>query len=191
VNPGSHPIELVSFFLRSCGGPFAFEFSKYVYRPRSTEDDREYFRAEAESVREAYEKACTGLRPGQDIAVHSTLSFANGRKMHIPMIDLSGRFEEKWVTPIGRLMRAFGIGEFAIYSTGRSAHVYGLGLIAPEQVVHFFGHSLLLNLPDQAPIVDTRWVGHRLIAGYGSLRWSCNGGQYLQLPELLGRFKCM
>jgi hypothetical protein len=34
------------------------------------------------------------------------------------------------------------------------------------------GRLLLLNLPEKPCLVDTRWVGHRLIGGYAALRWS-------------------
>lgn len=44
------------------------------------------------------------------------------------------------------------------------------------------GHLLLINPRNGAEVVDTRWVGHRLIGGFGSLRWSNNSGQYLGLP---------
>lgn len=186
-SPGAHPIELLDFYLAAFG-PFELEFSKYVYRPRSTVDDREYFRASASEAASRYRELEAGLSAGQDLALHSTFTFSQGPR-HIPMMDLMGKFEEAWVEPIGRMMALFGVGEFAVYSTGRSAHVYGLGLISHEQVAPFFARSLLLNLPDQAPIVDSRWIGHRLLAGYGSLRWSCNGGQYLHKPELIGRFR--
>lgn len=188
LSTGGHPIELLNFYLDSYG-PFELEFSKYVYRPRSTVDDREYFRAPAGEATRYYRELEASLQPGQDLALHSTFSFGESNKRHIPMMDLMGKFEEAWVEPIGRMLGLFGVGEFAVYGTGRSAHVYGLGLIAPEQIMPFFARSLLLNLPDQAPIVDSRWIGHRLLAGYGSLRWSCNGGQYLQKPELIGRFR--
>jgi hypothetical protein len=185
--PGSHPIDLLDFYTAAFGS-FELEFSKYIYRPRSTVDDREYFRAPAADASRQYEALEAGLQPGQDLALHSTFTFAGGEKRHIPMMDLMGKFEPDWVEPIGRMMALFGIGEFAVYGTGRSAHVYGLGLISSAEVMPFFARSLLLNLPDQAPIVDSRWIGHRLLAGYGSLRWSCNGGQYLQKPELIRTF---
>lgn len=186
--PGGHPIELLDHYLGSFG-PLELEFSKYIYRPRSTVDDREYFRSAASDAARKYRELEAGLQPGQDLALHSTFTFAAGDKRHIPMMDLMGKFEQAWIEPIGRMLSLFGVEEFAVYGTGRSAHVYGLGLLSPEQVLPFFARSLLLNLPDQAPIVDTRWIGHRLMAGYGSLRWSCNGEQYLQQPELIGTYR--
>jgi hypothetical protein len=188
LSPGSHPVDLLDFFTAAFG-QFELEFSKYIYRPRSTLDDREYFRASAAEAFRRYKALEEGLLPSQDLALHSTITFSGSNKRHIPMMDLMGKFDESWVQPIGRAMALFGVEEFAVYSTGRSAHVYGLGLISPEQVTPFFARSLLLNLPDQPPIVDSRWIGHRLLAGYGSLRWSCNGEQYLQKPEWIGTFR--
>jgi len=50
------------------------------------------------------------------------------------------------------MMHEFKVPEFAVYNTGRSAHVYGLGLLEQSEVLRFFGRALLLNLPDEPPL---------------------------------------
>jgi hypothetical protein len=140
----------------------------------------------SKEARSLYESLLGGLGPGQDLALHSKLRLTGGARAHIPMLDLQGEFREAWVDPIRALLTGFGVERFAVYATGRSAHVYGLSPIAEADLVPYFARALLLNLPEEEPIVDVRWIGHRLEAGYGSLRWSCNGPRYLRKPELAG-----
>lgn len=185
MKPGAHPREVLAYFLERFGPECTLEFSKYIYRPRSTVDDREYFTVGITEAAAAQEALAGSLNPEQDLALHSTLKQKNGETLHIPMLDLHGQFDSASVAPIADLMKVFGVESFAVFGSGRSAHVYGLGSLARDQIVPFLGRSLLLNLPDQPALVDSRWVGHRLIAGYGSLRWTCNSKQYLRLPELI------
>jgi hypothetical protein len=70
-----------------------------------------------------------------------------------------------------------------VYSSGRSFHVYYPTLITHDEWVRFMGSALLLNMTHHAPVVDQRWVGHRLIGGYAALRWSCNTKTYRSMPE--------
>lgn len=188
VNFRLHPSELLDFYREAAGPTLHFEFSKYVYRPRSLVDEREYFTLPAAQARHAFSALVSGLGPEEDLAFHSSLRLSNNT-LHIPMLDLAAAAEETNVGAIGQVMHEFGIKEFALYKTGRSAHVYGLGTLSSAELLRFFGRALLLNLPGQAPVVDARWIGHRVMSGYGSLRWSCNGPQYLQAPELLGRYR--
>ena len=63
-------------------------------------------------------------------------------------------------------------------NSGRSFHAYSLRLISPKEWREFMGRLLLLNLPGRSSFIDSRWVGHRLVAGYASLRWTANSEQY-------------
>ncbi|MGC1520222.1 MAG: hypothetical protein WA803_01670, partial [Steroidobacteraceae bacterium] len=72
---------------------------------------------------------------------------------------------------------------FLYFDSGRSFHAYGLQLISPGEWREFMAKLLLLNLPEGEHLIDARWVGHRLVAGYGALRWSANSDFYLQVPR--------
>lgn len=183
----SHPSGLLERISKLVGEPFEFEFSKYVYVPQSTRDDREYIRAQATEAAALYERVHASLGAAQEVALHSRI-FKGSEELHIPMLDLAEEFSDNHLRAIRALMAEFGVKEFAVYHSGRSAHVYGLGLLSPPELMKFFGHALLLNLPGAAPLVDSRWIGHRVYAGYGSLRWSCNTKQYLSPPKAIGLF---
>jgi hypothetical protein len=80
--------------------------------------------------------------------------------------------------------RVFLTSDF--FSSGRSYHGYATSLLGPKQWHEFLGRALLINSRDSEQIVDARWVGHRLIAGYGSLRLSNSSGQYMGMPKRAG-----
>lgn len=64
-------------------------------------------------------------------------------------------------------------------------HAYGSGLISNKEWVQVMGALLLANLPNEKSIIDSRWIGHRLIGGVASLRWSANSDAYLKAPSLI------
>ena len=70
------------------------------------------------------------------------------------------------------------------FSSGHSFHAYSTKLLTHKEWLSFMGSLLLVNSVDaQNSIIDTRWIGHRIMSGYGSLRWSNNSGKYLQIPK--------
>lgn len=100
------------------------------------------------------------------------------------MIDLSldeGMSKEVFYRMSRYLPKAMMLN-MALYSSGRSFHAYSKTLLGRKEWYDFMGRLLLINPRNSNDVVDTRWVGHRLIGGFGSLRWSNNSGQYLGLP---------
>jgi hypothetical protein len=183
-----HPAALLELIAKQTGIPFAFEFSKYFYKPQSTEDEREYFSFPAADAYQLALEQMQKLAAPFDLALHSRLDLKHRGIHHIPMLDLACEMSDEIVPALTTFLREFGVKEFAVYSSGRSGHVYGLNLIPDTALTKYFARALLLNLPGKSPIVDSRWIGHRLYAGYGSLRWTCNSPQYLQLPTEYGRY---
>lgn len=162
-----------------------FSLSKYVYTPDSLFDDREFFEIEARDFSEnrvIHEIA--SLRPDQELALHSKVR-VNGKTFHIPMIDFSIE-NAVGVDVFDRMSRYLPKSlmlNMAVYSSGRSFHAYSTTLLGPKDWYDFMGRLLLVNPRAQPGIVDSRWIGHRLIGGFGSLRWSNNSGMYLGLPS--------
>lgn len=184
----NHPSELLPLFQRLLPGSFTFEFSKYVYKPQSTIDERELVHISCEQAEAFLPELMQSLNPQQELALHSRIILAQKEYFYFPMLDLLGKFEPWMIPALEGLMREFKIPQFAIYDSGRSGHVYGIHLLNQDQLIKFFSRALLLNLPGKDPMIDTRWIGHRIYAGYGSLRWSCNTKQYLAFPTKVGIF---
>lgn len=177
-----HPFHFLSPLFRRADATYAF--SKYVYTPDSLMDERDFLSLPGEELTKNWVEAMVAsLRPDQELALHSVVHI-KGRKWHIPMIDFS---IEKMVSQevfdrMSCYLPKTLMLNMAVYSTGRSFHAYSTTLIGPKEWHDFMGRLLLINPRNANPIVDTRWVGHRLIGGFGSLRWSNNSEQYLGLP---------
>lgn len=178
----NHPFYFLSSLFRKKEA--TFEFSKYVYTPDSLLDERDTFLLAGDDLTEEWILLnLSQLRPDQELAIHSKVSIA-GRKWHIPMIDFS--LEEEMSQDVfdrmSRYLPKSLMLNMAVYSSGRSFHAYSTTLLTPKEWYDFMGRLLLINPRSADEVVDTRWVGHRLIGGYGSLRWSNNSGQYFGLP---------
>lgn len=178
-----HPFHFIQqLFLR---GEATFSFSKYIYTPDLLFDEREFLSFSGEELTEMrINQEIASLRSDQELALHSNVRI-KGKNFHIPMIDFSTEktvnremFERMSLYLPKTLML-----NMAVYSTGRSFHAYSTTLLTPKGWFDFMGRLLLINPRNQPDIVDSRWIGHRLIGGFGSLRWSNNSGMYLGLPS--------
>lgn len=183
----SHPIDLLPRFndlaLQTRLGSFEYEFSKYIYVPRAIAEKRKPYRADPESFRATYMDAKTSLESVEEIAFHSRLRFPEGRVMHLSMIDMGCASIDPYFPKLKEAFADFGIPSFSVFSSGRSFHIYGHGLLANDhELVRFMGRILLLNLPEQERVIDERWVGHRLMGGYSTLRWTNNNPHYKAAP---------
>lgn len=183
-----HPKDLLPIYSdlakRELGERVRFEFSKYVYVPQMVSEKREVVETAPEQILDFLTRASQDLRFNEEIALHSRILGANGHR-HIPMIDMGcEKIEPHW----GELEKAFldfGIRESTIFHSGRSFHIYGHSLLSTDsELIRFMGRILLLNLPNRERVIDERWVGHRLMAGYLTLRWTNNNSHYKSLPRL-------
>ena len=166
-----------------------FHLSKYKYTPDSLLDEREVLTvASGEFTQTWVDHQLSLLRNDQELALHSSVTIKN-RTYHVPMIDFAFSTEPspRVLDRIHALLFKSVFLTLNFYETGRSFHAYSTSLMTPSEWLEFMGRLLLVNPKgDRDAIVDTRWVGHRLISGYCSLRWSNNSGQYLRMPRLVG-----
>lgn len=184
-----HPFH----FIRSLFGreEAQITFSRYVYTPDSLFDDREFFTLYGNEVTEdRINREISLLRPDQELALHSNVKI-KGKTFHIPMIDFS--IEESLGSEVFDRMSQYLpkklMLNMAAYASGRSYHAYSTTLLSPKDWQEFMGRLLLINPRNQSNIVDSRWIGHRLIGGFSSLRWSNNSNQYLGMPSQINFFK--
>lgn len=176
-----HPFDFLKTLFQ---GEAIFSFSRYVYTPDSLFDTREKFQiAGKEITKERINAEIASLRQDQELAIHSNVQI-NGRNYHIPMIDFSteGDVASGLYDRLGQYLPRKVIMNMALYASGRSFHGYSTTLLGQREWIDFMGRLLLVNPRNQPDIVDSRWVGHRLVGGFGSLRWSNSSGQYCGLP---------
>lgn len=179
-----HPLIVTKEIVARYGSPITLQFSRYVYRRQQVFDERTTFDLEAHDVTpERVIELINSLSPDEELALHSTVR-VRGRRLHIPMIDFSvNTWGAHIVTHLRNYLPRPVFKELMLFDSGRSFHAYSLRLLKPSQWHDFLGRLLLLNLPGETAIVDTRWIGHRLIGGYGALRWSCNTSHYRAYPK--------
>lgn len=162
-----------------------FWFSKYTYLPDSLLDEREVFSLRGEDVsKEVISQSIASLQKDQELAFHSNVR-VKGRNFHIPMIDFSAeeKMDHEVFDRMSRYLKKSLMLNMAFYKSGRSFHAYSTTLLTPKEWLDFMGRLLLITPRNQQDIIDSRWVGHRLIGGFGSLRWSNNSGLYLGTPS--------
>lgn len=181
-----HPGRFFETVLRAFSDVETCEFSVYNYKPQQVADPREVFRVSADHWLDSFCSLADGLKKDQEVALHSVVrKQGSDACWHIPMVDLAGTIDEGFVGSIDNLISEYCRDGWALYNSGRSYHVYALALLTEREWVQLMGRLLLLNLPGEEPRVDARWIGHRLLAGYGALRWTANTDHYLHLPRLV------
>lgn len=180
-----HPARFVELLLQRYGFGLTFEFSRYYYRPRSLEDERELIYVPAyEFSPSKIEQLLRALPDGYELALNSRVYTSPNQYAHIAMIDCSARdFGE--IRKIATVLPRDFSHTFFWYNSGRSFHGYSSQLLDSRGWVSFMGNLLLVNTPGHPSIVDPRWIGHRLISGYSALRWSWNTVQYMHEPRFV------
>lgn len=89
---------------------------------------------------------------------------------HVPMLDVEFPPSDENLSYLISCLRALGEQEGAVLLSGASYHYYGYQLLSNSEWQKFMYKSLLLD-----EVVDTRWVGHRLIDGFSWLRITPKG----------------
>lgn len=183
----THPIQLTVLYERLAkerlsSNSFRFEFSKYVYIPQAISEKRDVFESPTGSVQEIFEREKNRLGANEEIAFHSRI-LGTGSILHIPFFDMGCAKIEPHLDNLREAFGDFGVNHFSVFHSGRSFHIYGHSLLDDEKtLIRFIGRLLLLNLPNQERVIDERWVGHRLMAGYLTLRWTNNNPHYKSTP---------
>lgn len=174
---------LISLFVYLCkrAGAERAEFSKYQYLPSHHEDLRVVYESHVEDVGEQLHREIVNLKSPHELAVHSKVKRA-GHSYHIPMIDFASTKLDKVEAALSRLMLYSRPDHYYIFNSGRSFHAYGEGILSTIELYEFYGSLLLLNNINVSDVVDARWVGHRLIGGYSSLRISSSSKRHYHEP---------
>jgi len=103
------------------------------------------------------------------IAITSDLKlFDTDERFHIPMMDFDCEISCENLEKIQTFLK-ISDKKGVILQSGRSYHYYGIELIPEREWLMFLGRCLLFM-----DYTDSRYIGHRIIDGYGSLRISEN-----------------
>lgn len=185
--PSTHPYWHVASVIHNEPKVSKVYLSFYRYRPQSLIDERSSFIFDRETFLSAANFAAFLNRcpPGFEAAFHSLVACLDGQPRHLPLVDMSTESASDLVA-VNSFLHDENFYGFSWFESGRSFHGYGGRLITHNEWIQFMGKLLLCNPKDRDPLVDPRWIGHRLIGGYAALRWTHNTDQYLSLPKLFG-----
>jgi hypothetical protein len=178
-----HPIHLLKIIQMLAGPDCFIEFGKYIYEKGKFSNKRSIFLVGISEAEVWFNDQCASLKNQEEIALQSRIVTSDRKLFHLPMIDFLNGITRKNLTEIKHILQHFDIGDFEIFESGRSYHLYGLNLIPENEYVAFMGALLLINAPNASGPIDTRWVGHQLINGYSALRWTNNSKMYKKLPS--------
>jgi hypothetical protein len=103
--------------------------------------------------------------PSEAVALSSKVRLDSGKIAHIPMMDFRCQYTEHNTQILRRALLALGQERGLLVESGRSYHFYGADLLSPENWVRFLALSILFS-----PVVDVRYVAHRLADGACRLR---------------------
>ena len=161
----------------------AVSFSYYSYIPQTVADSRTVWQVPASEFLDCdyVENMLASTPKGHELAIHSDVLLNNGERQHLVMVDMATSSKahlEKLRTFLGDNF----FQRMAWFDSGRSFHGYGADLLTQQRWVQFMGLLLLANKPRMESTVDPRWIGHRLMAGYATLRWTKNTSHYLVYP---------
>lgn len=181
-----HPYWHVRSVVERCADVLAVPVSYYTYQPRTVEDTRTTWLIPTREFLDPLHmrRVMEETPSGQELAVHSDFRLKNEECAHLVMIDMSTSSKAH----LEKLRAFLGDNVFqkiAWYDSGRSFHGYGETLLSETEWSKFMGLLLLANQPKLEPTVDPRWIGHRLLAGYASLRWTKNTQHYRGAPVSL------
>lgn len=131
------------------------------------------------------EKNIKDLKKNEELSILSLIKI-NGVPYHFAMIDfLAKKRSNSTIQALNKTCEFWDM-MFNVYNSGRSIHAYGTKLLTQSQWVGFMGYLILLNEKSGEKVVDSRWVGHRLMSGYSSLRITNNSGKYKTAPIYIG-----
>jgi hypothetical protein len=101
-----------------------------------------------------------GLPEGLGLVVSSKVLLSSGDTAHIPMLDFRCPCSPGNGQAVREILRLLGETCGILVASGRSYHYYGVRLLSVPGWIGFLARALLL-----APVVDPRYVAHRLADG--------------------------
>jgi hypothetical protein len=106
------------------------------------------------------------------VALSSRVLMANGEYAHIPMLDFRCKCSAHNIEVVKWAAAAIGHNSGVVVNSGRSFHFYGLRLLAVPEWLQFVSLAALFS-----PVVDARYLAHRLADGACRLRITAAPGR--------------
>jgi hypothetical protein len=119
------------------------------------------------------------LPDGCGLVISSKARLKSGEFAHIPMLDFRCPCSEGNATAIAKIVGLLGQKGGVLAESGQSYHYYGIELFSVSQWTNFMARALLF-----APIVDPRYIGHRIADG--ECRLKITSARNAAIPKIVG-----
>jgi hypothetical protein len=123
-------------------------------------------------VSSTFERYAARLQPDEALAVMSEVKLADGTWAHLPMADFACHDTDADLRKVLTAIRALGYKSGVVVRSGESFHFYGFQILSETEWLASLGRFLLL-----APIIDVRYIAHRIIDRVCTLRVCAGGGK--------------
>lgn len=186
-----NPIDYFEELLSALAIEGTCSLGVYRYHPQSVSEERTDHEASTVALRDQFTGLLAATDGRTEIAINSRILVApDNREVHVPLVDFTEPERVPVQVAAEALVTEYRTQSAALFSSGRSFHLYLGAPLSKAEWVRFMGRILLLNLPGRPQLVDARWVGHRLLAGYSSLRWSARTPPYIDIgpPKMVHRW---
>lgn len=121
-----------------------------------------------EFVKHGIDMIIRGLADDEGLAISSRLRMRNGFNAHLPMLDFACKPSALNLEAVEYFLRAIDQSG-VVLNSGNSYHFVGTSLLTTDEWLRFMGQSLLFT-----PLIDARYIGHRLYDGESYLRVFAN-----------------
>ena len=188
-----HPIDILPLIVNLVGEKSKLEFAFYEYRKEKQEDNRRIVTVTAEKAKDIFysEIYPMSVRDNLEVALQSRVWKSEKTYCHLLMADLVGHLPGTSKNRLEKLYYELGASDIFFFQSGKSFHSYGIGTIPVSEFPIVNGKYLTLRNEFGNRIVDDRWVGHRLIAGYWALRLTTIRKKYSRNPIMLNQSKLL
>lgn len=145
--------------------------------------------------REEILRMCVEVAPKKCLAIRSRVTTSANEQRYIPMLDFACEKSTASCSFLASLLhrinrqKEVGIEGGFLLETTNSYHYYGRTILPFDRWTKFIGFSLLLHPPTHylnfamgrnvSSVIDTRFLGHSLLAQQGSLRISADPNGHL------------
>lgn len=157
-------LNLINFWFKNDDN---FLIEQMLKHQENFDDQNVFYISTRASIIDSINSIIYRLGSNNVLGVCSKVKLINGSIFHIPMIDFNIEPSKENLKTVKNALRRIGQEQGVILNSGRSYHFYGLAPINENDWRSFLGQCLLFS-----PIVDARYIAHRLIDGECVLRLS-------------------
>jgi hypothetical protein len=153
-------------------GELGAQFVRLAMMHDAAPDEREFRLTRREWDDGKFDAIDEFLPDGYGVAISSRLELSGQGEAHLPMLDFRCPHSDAAVALLRGLFQELKQERGVLVKSRRSYHYYGLNIVSKAGLTEFLARALLAS-----PVVDSRYIGHRMLDGACRLRISAAQGK--------------